>query len=202
MPEPLSRSHSGILDDLMPKPLSLRKQEPKKQGMSCPTTKDLTMMAQEQALQRPPHPTDQQNQSNFNLHDKHPEQNPVVLMSLELVPLHLMSDHGERLTSIHQCRYLDQAKAEKISEWVEYPAPGKQGLMPQWAGHEIPAIQATLRAILGERYEPLNSFVEDALQMVAMGDESESRPETDGDEEELDWLDDVTDLLYLARKEW
>jgi len=160
------------------------------------------MMAQEQALQRPPHPTDQQNQSNFNLHDKHPEQNPVVLMSLELVPLHLMSDHGERLTSIHQCRYLDQAKAEKISEWVEYPAPGKQGLMPQWAGHEIPAIQATLRAILGERYEPLNSFVEDALQMVAMGDESESRPETDGDEEELDWLDDVTDLLYLARKEW
>lgn len=75
-----------------------------------------------------------------------------------------MSDHGERLTSIHQCRFLDQTKAEKISEWVKYPGPAKQELMPQWASHEIPAIQATLRPVLGERYEPLDQFVEEALQ--------------------------------------
>lgn len=169
--------------------------------MSRLTTSNLTMMAQEQTLQRlPPHPTNQQNQWNYYLHDQYPEQDPVAFRSLEHIPLHLMPDHGERLTSIRQCRFLDQTKAEKISQWVEYPAPAKRELMPQWAGHEVSAIQATLRAVLGERYEPLDQFVEEALQSGTVGDDGDSRSETDGDG--LDWLGDVTDLLYLARKEW
>lgn len=87
MPEPLSRSHSGILDDLMPQPLSLRKQKPKEQGMSHLTTSNLTMMVQEQTLQRlPPHPINQQNQWNYYLHDQHPEQDSVAFKSLEHIP--------------------------------------------------------------------------------------------------------------------
>jgi len=204
---PVSSSDSTPSDDLMPAPLCLRKkqQKPKKdQSVSPLTAENLALLTQTQARVAPPHPTDTENQWNHFLHDKTPERNPVLLRSLEGVPLHVLADHGERVTETYQSRVLARAKADGIARWMVYPSVGKYEVMPQWAGHEIPAIQATLRAVLGERYESLNGFVEESLWLAMVGGDDdvagESGSEIEGDG--LDWLDDVTDLLYLASKEW
>lgn len=191
----------------MPAPLCLRnkQQKPKRdQGVSRLTAENLALLTQTQTRAAPPHPTDAENQWNHFLHDKTPERNTVLLRSLEGVPLHFLADHGERVTGTYQSRVLVRAKADGILRWIVYPSVGKYEVMPQWAEHKIPTIQATLRAVLGERFEALNDFVEESLRLAMVGGDDdvagESRSEIEGDG--LDWLDDVTDLLYLARKEW